>query len=421
MVRFSPRPTQMLCRAGRRKDVEMPVFDTLPPELAEQIRHDKHSGRCPRVGFDDACALRREKRQEDETLLWQPAFVYDIQKILNCPFFHRYTDKTQVFSLFKNDDISRRSLHVQLVSRIARTIGSALNLNLDLIEAIALGHDIGHSPFAHAGEHYLDEIVFAHTGRHFDHAVHSARVLDGIFPYNITLQTLNGIVSHNVVLDRCEYHPRPVSSFEEFDRQIVSCDADKTQKYRIAPATLEAYVVRISDIIAYVGKDRYDAEHAGFISQKEFSNEVIGSTSEEIINNMTVNIIVNSYGKPYIGMDAAHLEALMASRAENYRKIYNHITAMAHFDTTVKPMMAQLYDRLLSDLMREDRTSPIFTHHIDYVNREYTRRKTTYEDIDPHRIVVDYIASMTDDYFVDLYRVLFPDSPIRVSYRDYFE
>lgn len=399
----------------------MPIFDTLSPELTERIREDNRTGRYPRFAFEDADALRREERPDDLSLFRQPPFVYDIQKILNCPFFNRYSDKTQVFSLFKNDDISRRSLHVQMVSRIARTIGQSLHLNLDLIEAIALGHDIGHPPFAHAGEHYLDGIVFDRTGRHFDHAVHSVRVLDGVFPYNMTLQTLNGIVSHNAVLDRCEYAPKAACDFAVFDGQIAKCSADKSAKYRIVPATQEAYVVRISDIIAYVGKDRYDAEHAGFLPQSEFSDDVIGSTSEEIVNNMTVNIIECSYGKPYIAMDAAHLEALMSARAENYRKIYNHITAMAHFDTTVRPMMEQLYDRLLADLKAGDRNSPVFTHHINYINQEYSRRQTTYEEGDKDQIVIDYIASMTDDYFVDLYRELFPESKIRVVYRDYFD
>ena len=103
----------------------------------------------------DRMALRRHSSGNPGTV-WRPRFAKDIDRILYSPYYNRYTDKTQVFSLIKNDDITRRSLHVQLVSRIARTIGNALNLNLDLIEAISLGHDIGHPPFAHTGEHYLD-------------------------------------------------------------------------------------------------------------------------------------------------------------------------------------------------------------------------------------------------------------------------
>ena len=106
-------------------------------------------------------------------------------------------------------------------------IGKALGLNLDLIEAIALGHDIGHTPFGHAGEELLDELFFEHTGLHFSHNIHSVRVLDKIFPYNISLQTLNGIAAHDGEMELCEYNPKPITSFEEFDKQIEGCYIDK--------------------------------------------------------------------------------------------------------------------------------------------------------------------------------------------------
>ena len=109
--------------------------------------------------------------EKDKANIIRTAFIRDIDKIIHCPFYNRYADKTQVFSFYKNDDITRRGLHVQLVSRIARTIGSALNLNLDLIEAIALGHDIGHTPFGHAGEKLIGDIYHERTGRFFNHNV----------------------------------------------------------------------------------------------------------------------------------------------------------------------------------------------------------------------------------------------------------
>lgn len=98
-----------------------------------------------------------------------------------------------MFSFYNNDDITRRALHVQLVSRIARNIGAVLGLNLDLIEAISLGHDIGHTPFGHAGERFLSRLLFKETGKLFNHNVHSVRVLDNLFERNISLQTLDGI------------------------------------------------------------------------------------------------------------------------------------------------------------------------------------------------------------------------------------
>ena len=149
-----------------------------------------------------------------------------------------------------------------------------------MIEAIALGHDIGHTPFGRAGEEFLDELLFEHIGRHFSHNTHSVRVLDKIFPYNISLQTLNGVVC---------------------------------------------------------------------------------------------------------------------------------------------PIMRQMYERLLSDLTLGKNDSPIFTHHIDYVNKAHYKREIPYEQTEPNQIMVDYIASMTDDYFTDLYAYLFPESELNIIYKGYFE
>ena len=336
-------------------------------------------------------------------------------------YYNRYTDKTQVFSLCKNDDITRRSLHVQLVSRIARTIGSALHLNVDLIEAIALGHDIGHPPFAHTGEAYLDELYHRHTGRRFMHNVHSVRVLDGIYPYNITLQTLDGILTHNGEVELEELCPQPLNSFEEFDRIVERCYVDPAFALGLMPSTLEGCVVRLADIIAYLGKDRQDAMRAKLVDEQMFVNEDIGSINAEIINNLVVNIIENSYGKPYIRMDKKHFQALQKSKMDNYRMIYHNASALAKLDTTVKPMMEAIYEQMLEDLKQERRSSPIFKHHIDCVNASHYKRAVPYEKTEPNQIVVDYIAGMTEHYLIELHGYLFPNSPLQVHYIGYFE
>ena len=237
----------------------MRKFQELSPELSRRMAEDRKRITCPPPGCDDSLALRRLSLDTDLPTVWRPSFIKDVDKIMHCPYYNRYTDKTQVFSLIKNDDITRRSLHVQLVSRIARTIGRALNLNLDLIEAIALGHDIGHTPFGHAGEAFLDQWSYQYSGRHFTHNVHSLRVLDGIFPLNLTLQTLTGIGGHNGEIEMSEYHPMPIDSFEEFDAMVEECYIHKAAANRLQPSTLEGCVVRICDIIAYLGKDRQDA------------------------------------------------------------------------------------------------------------------------------------------------------------------
>ena len=398
----------------------MSRYDVLSKALEKRIKDDMANNTLPRFGFDDAKAVRRDNGR-DTPSVWRPAFVRDIDKIMHCPFYNRYTDKTQVFSLTKNDDISRRALHVQLVSRIARTIGKTLNLNLDLIEGIALGHDIGHTPFGHAGERFLDELYSSHTGRHFSHNIHSVRVLDKIFPYNITLQTLDGIAAHNGELECIEYRPRPLESFDEFDELIESCYQDNNNIKKLVPSTLEGCVVRISDIIAYLGKDRQDAERAGIIEGNEyFDNGIIGRNNAEIINNLSVNIIENSYGKDYIKLDEKYFKALSEAKKQNFDVIYRDKKVKQTLDNVIRPMMGDIYERLLDDLLRGNRDSPVFSHHISYLNKAHYKRKEPYENSAPDTIVADYIASMTDDYFIDLHSYLFPESNLKIDYVGYF-
>ncbi len=395
-------------------------YEVLSKETENKIREFRASGEMSPYAFKEEDVVRRNPDRDKATLI-RPAFIRDIDKIMHCPFYNRYADKTQVFSFYKNDDITRRGLHVQLVSRIARTIGRALGLNLELIEAIALGHDIGHTPFGHAGESFLDELLFEHTGKHFSHNIHSVRVLDQIFPFNISLQTLNGIASHDGEMELSEYYPAPMENFDRFDSQIDGCYKDKANVKKLIPSTLEGCVVRISDIIAYLGKDRQDAERAHLVNNDVFEDGAIGTHNSEIINNLIVNIIEHSFGKPYIKMDEEHFAALKKAKSDNYDLIYKNDKVQSEIDTVIKPMMALVYERLLDDLISGNKTSPIFTHHMRYIDRIYYERETPYSANEPNQIVVDYIASMTDDYFIDLYAFLFPESPEKIFYTGYFD
>lgn len=395
-------------------------YDKLSKELENRISNDRVSGNAPSVAFKDADALRRN--DADKPSLIRPAFIRDIDKIMHCQYYNRYADKTQVFSFYKNDDITRRMLHIQLVSRIARTIGKALGLNLDLIEAIALGHDIGHTPFGHAGEEYLDELFYENAKRHFSHNIHSVRVLDGIFPLNMTLQTLNGIAAHDGEMEQSEYRPKALDSFLEYDRQIESCYIDKANvKKLLTPCTLEGCVVRISDIIAYLGKDRQDAQRADVTRESAFESGAIGKYNAEIINNLTVNIVENSYGKDYIKMDSEHFEALKTAKSDNYKMIYRQPALCDALDSIVRPMMRDIYQRLLCDLESKNLSSPIFTHHINVIEKSHYKREIPYFKTENNQIVVDYIASMTDDYFIDLHHHLFPQSSLTIKYKGYFD
>lgn len=400
----------------------MPKYDNLSKELQEKIIEDRRVHWVNPYAFRDEDVLRR-RMDHDRANLWRPAFVRDSEKIMHIPYYNRYADKTQVFSLYKNDDISRRSQHVQLVSRIARNIGNVLGLNIDLIEAIALGHDIGHTPFGHAGERKLNELYHGETGRYFNHNIHSARVLDKIFPLNLSMQTLDGIICHNGELELKEYRPKPYAGFTLFDEKMNDCYIRKGAVKELVPATLEGCVVRVSDIIAYLGKDRQDAIKLHlFDDAPEYYSGSIGTTNAEIINNMSVNIIENSYGKDYLKMDADYFEAFSNGKRENYERIYGNRKLEEVYTHQINPMFDAVYHKLLDDMKRHDKASVIYTHHIEYIKdltHYYSEYK--YEEYEPDDIVVDYIASMTDDYFVDLYNYLFPKGKYKVNYIGYFD
>lgn len=398
----------------------MANYEILSEELKQKIQLDEAKNCLGEFAFNEK-NVRRRKDGETPRNVWQTPFISDIEKIIHCPYFSRYADKTQVYSLFKNDDMTRRSLHVQLVSRISRTIGKALRLNLDLIEAIALGHDIGHPAFAHTGEQLIDKLYFEHTGRRFLHNIHSVRVLDKIHPYNLTLETLQGIASHNGELELSEYRPVPIHSFEEFDKMMERCCIDRVYADKIMPSTMEGAVVRISDIIAYLGKDRQDAILAGAVKESDFEYTELGKENAEIVNNLIANVIENSYGKPYIKLDDEHFDALKEAKKENYAKIYNSATALTGLKSAVEPMMTDIYNQLLEDVKKGNKTSPVFTHHIRQVNLLSGKMDTPYEKTEPNQLVVDYIASMTDDYFIELHEFLFGESKHKVVYRGYFD
>ena len=201
----------------------------------------------------------------------RPNYFRDIDRIIHSLSYTRYTDKTQVFSYKENDHISKRMIHVQLVSKVARTIGRALNLNEDLIEAIALGHDIGHTPLGHEGEYILDKISQRELGETFAHNIQSVRhcmyVENKGNGLNLSIQVLDGILCHNgEKLLNCYTYK---NTNEDFLKKLKKCYKDKNYTNNLTPYTLEACVVRISDIIAYIGRDLIDAMEYGLINEKD--------------------------------------------------------------------------------------------------------------------------------------------------------
>lgn len=387
------------------------IPEALSPELVERMRDDRARGWSNPYRASDRDALRREERPGDIANIWRPAYVRDVEKIIHTPAYNRYAGKTQVFSFRANDDISRRGLHVQLVARIARDIGFALGLNCDLIEAIGLGHDLGHTPFGHAGERCLNDVFHEHTGRWFFHNVHSVRVLDTLYGRNLTLQTLDGALTHNGEYEQRVFELSGLSTFEELDRTIEACyTSGDIAIGHLRPMTLEGCVVRISDIIAYVGRDRQDAIAAGLLTDDAFEDGLGGAYNSWILTHASADIIEHSYGKDRIEMSDALFEEIRRAKAENYAKIYRSSGIEGERAEELARAFNLMYERCLADLKAHDESSFIFRHHIARIQEHlahYDRAYRWEDDLD--QTVVDYIASMTDGYFTELATKLFPE------------
>jgi dGTPase len=325
-------------------------------------------------------------------------YAADSDRILHSLAYTRYIDKTQVFYLVDNDHITHRVLHVQLVSKISRTIGRFLGLNEDLIEAIALGHDIGHCPFGHDGEAYLSELCEACGIGRFQHNIQSVRFLDKIEQkgrgWNLTLQVLDGILCHDGEIHAQALLPQREKTFNTFDQEIANKAADPDLP--ITPMTLEGCVVRMADTISYIGRDIEDAIRLNLIKRSELPKASVarlGDTNGTIVYNLVTDVITNSFQKPAIAFSQETSEALKKLREFNLNHIY--------LNPRIKPDAGKIrrsfkvsFERYLKDLKQGNQASIIFTEYLDGMSDEY-RNNTR-----PAEIVRDFIAGMTDDYFV---------------------
>lgn len=376
----------------------------------------------PYAAHDDQAVYERPVRPDADDALVRTAFRCDVDRVLNNAFYNRCMDKTQVFPFYKNDDLTRRSYHLQLVSGISRKLAQALRLNTALTEAIALSHDMGHTPFGHGGERFLSDIYHAHTGRYFNHNVHGARLLRKVATCNLSLQTYNGILCHCGEKAFERYEPAPCDTFARLDEMMEHCYTVPGASSSLHPSTLEGCVVRICDILAYLGKDRQDALklHVLDADSYEMSNEVAGSTNAQIISRVTANIIKNSIGKPYLAMDGEVFESLMRIKEDNARRIYHSSQAHERLDEIVQPMMERLYDRFREDVVSGNEDSFIWRHHINSWVMQFNEGYV--DDNTPDDIVVDYLASMTDEYFIELFNFLYPEEAVadKDLYHPYF-
>jgi len=337
----------------------------------------------------------------------RPIFFHDTDKIIHSLAYSRYVDKTQVFYLFENDHISHRVLHVQFVSKIGRVIGRCLRLNEDLIEAISLGHDLGHVPYGHDGESELNRLCETNGIGYFCHNAQSVRFLmeiekrgDGL---NLSLQVLDGILCHNGEMLNREYRPIYGKTWQQFEEEYNKCFYEREYSKKIYPATLEGCVVRIADVIAYIGRDIEDAITLKLIKRNSIPHEigrVLGYSNETIINNLVLDLIKNSYDKSYLSFSGKVFKALNDLLKFNCENIYNDRRIKTQSDK-IKNMFEQLFKRYNQDLESNSRASSIYLFFIKGMKDTYVKKTAN------KRIAVDFIAGMTDDFFNNEYKELF--------------
>ena len=368
--------------------------------MIEEIRkkmlvHEKELGEYATL---DEYAIRLKEEIKDI----RPEYYRDVDRIIWSKSYFRYMDKTQVFTIKNNDHISRRMSHVQMVSKIARTIGRALSLNEDLIEAMSLGHDLGHVPFGHLGETYLNELSQKYNEGVFMHNVQSVRNLMNLEKngkgLNLTIQTLDGILCHNGELILDKYSPIEKTK-EEFLKDYEKCYKSKENILSLRPMTLEGCVVRISDVISYIGKDIEDAITMNILKKEELPEsimEILGNNNSDIVSTLVLDIIKNSIKKPYITMSKEIMQALNDLQKFNYENIYYKVLTeeqRKHY----KEMFETVFETNLKYLKENIKETNIYQIYLNNMTEEY-KNNTTKE-----RIVIDYIAGMTDDYFTKEY------------------
>jgi len=367
-----------------------------------------------RQHFSPLATLSRDgiRRVAEEKAGHRQAFSVDADRILHSLSYTRYIDKTQVFYLVRNDHITHRVLHVQLVSKIARSVGRFLGLNEDLIEAIALGHDIGHPPFGHDGEKELDRLCREHGLPSFQHNLQSVIFLDRIerrgHGWNLTLQTLDGIMCHDGEIHNRSLNPHRRKSFADFDREMAQKEQDRSTV--LVPMTFEGCVVRFADTIAYIGRDIEDAIMLGLIDRRDVPpqcQEVLGNTNGSIVYRLVTDLITHSIEGDSISFSEPISESLKQLKSFNYERIYLNPALKQGFDK-IRKCYRMLFETYLDHVENNQRDSAIYKDFLDSMEPGYK------DTVPPPAVVRDFMAGMTDDYFLNQAKVLGYEVPEKI-------
>ncbi len=330
---------------------------------------------------------RFQKIEEDYRL----PYKRDVDRIIYSKSYSRYIDKTQVVYLVENDHVTSRGLHVQLVSNFARGIAEILKLNADLVEAIALGHDVGHPPFGHEGEGYLSELSEEHGNGVFAHPWQSCRLLSEMEPLNLGLAVYDGILTHDGGLRSDKFTPRFGKTWDDHFNDLKQKLADPN--FDIIPGTLEGCLVKFSDKMAYIGRDIEDAIQLGIINREQVPETILGNSNRKMLTVIAEDLINNSYEKEYIAISPEIREALIKLRSFNFEHIYVHKKLKIE-SKRIRRSYRYLFVQLLEDLKKNKRSSYIWKDFLSNKPETYLSKTP------PVQMVVDYISGMTDSFFV---------------------
>ena len=330
------------------------------------------------------------------------AFSIDVDRILHSRAYTAYIDKTQVFYLVGHPGISHRVIHVQLLSRIARTIGRRLGLNDDLIEAIAIGHDIGHPPFGHDGENYLGRLCEQADIGQFRHNIQGLHALETIEKHgkglNLTLPVLDGILCHNGEMTEIALAPDGATTFAALAKKIALA----RQGGNPLPATLEGCLVRVADTVSYIGRDIEDAITLGIIKRQDIPRDIVrtlGDTNGKIVYRLVDDLIANSTPDK-ISYSPPIFQILEDLKAFNYGKIYLNTRVKAESEK-IKTMYDLVFKRLVEDITEHVHDSPIFTDYLVHMDKDYVFAHNAME------VTRDFIAGLTDSAFLKLFHDLY--------------
>lgn len=345
---------------------------------------------------------RWEKKEEDHRL----PYKRDVDRIVHSKAYSRYSDKTQVVYLIENDHVTHRGLHVQLVSNFARGVAEILRLNVNLVEAIALGHDVGHPPFGHEGEGYLSELSKEFGNGAFAHPWQSCRVFSEIEHLNLGLAVYDGFLCHDGGMCGNRIFPN-------FNKTWETHFAEKKQKLQdpeknISPGTLEGCLVKLCDTMSYIGRDIEDAISLNILSRSQVPKTILGTTNPEILSVLAADIIKNSYEKDYIELSEDSYEALKVLRKFNFENIYVHPKLKVE-SQKVRRSYRILFELLLEDYQKNHENSYLWKHFLENKSHRYLTSTSNLQ------MVIDYISGMTDNFFIRTLEKLIVPTQIELS------